>query len=186
MHIRPKGLSKQHELLLDLEGRGQKVYYVGPLFHTMAELNRHYLSRRVRSHSFWLKPSQIGHIRDLRHHYVAYVSGTEWHFCSTPRRGVGAADFSAVEADMATNDLPELTAERLAELAAVVREVALGSDRLHAEEKEQILRAAQERPPLQQAAMLSQFFLDAQLFIASSPSEFDAEIEASQSNPGVG
>jgi hypothetical protein len=60
MHIRPARHSEQHEMLLDLESRGNEVYYLAPAFHTPEELNDSYLTHQVRARSLWLRPSIIG------------------------------------------------------------------------------------------------------------------------------
>ena len=39
MHLRPLRWSSQHNLLLEIEGRGNEVFYVAPEFHTQEELN---------------------------------------------------------------------------------------------------------------------------------------------------
>lgn len=63
--------SDQHDLLLDLEGQGNEVYYAAPRFHLMAELNDAYLAGRVASLTSFIAPSWVGVLPDDDSHYVA-------------------------------------------------------------------------------------------------------------------
>jgi len=85
MHLRPKKHSMQHQLLLDLEAKGELVYYVAPHFHLPSELNDAYLNRQVINRSVFFKPSQIGPLPDDDWHHVAFHAGQPAYFCSEPR-----------------------------------------------------------------------------------------------------
>ena len=52
MHMRPTRHSDQHEMLLELEDKGNEVYYSAPAFHTSVEFNDAYLSHQVRTRYF--------------------------------------------------------------------------------------------------------------------------------------
>jgi len=47
MRLRPLKHSQQHNLLLDLEQRGNELYYAAPEFHLRDELNETYLVLRA-------------------------------------------------------------------------------------------------------------------------------------------
>jgi hypothetical protein len=46
-HLHALKHSAQHDLLLDLESRGNEVYYVAPAFHQTAELNTYFQSKKI-------------------------------------------------------------------------------------------------------------------------------------------
>jgi hypothetical protein len=85
MQIRPSRFSNQHAALLNLEQRGENVFYAAPCFHTMPELTVAYLARMVVQRSAFFPPSIIGPLPDQYDHYVAF-SGTAAYFCSEPRK----------------------------------------------------------------------------------------------------
>lgn len=72
MHLRPLKRSKQHQLLLDLEGAGHRVYYVAPAFHTEQEFNFAYRNHQVVSSSVFVSPAAIGPLPDDFEHYVSF------------------------------------------------------------------------------------------------------------------
>jgi len=86
MHLRSARVSRQHEMLLDLEQAGNEVYYSAPIFHTPEELNSCFLSRNVRSQSIWLSPSDIGPLPDSENHHVSFEPGSPWTLFSDPLR----------------------------------------------------------------------------------------------------
>ena len=85
MHLHRRDRSRQHELLLRLDQPGSDVYYVAPRFHRAAEFARMYRSHMVVDNSVFIRPSQIGMLRDNLSHHVSYSSdGTRGWFCSEP------------------------------------------------------------------------------------------------------
>ena len=52
MHVRPTRHSDQHKMLLELEDKGNEVYYSAPAFHTSVEFNDAYLTHQVRTRYF--------------------------------------------------------------------------------------------------------------------------------------
>ena len=87
MHLRSRP-SRQHEMLLKLENKGQEVYYSAPAFHTPKEFNEAYLQHQVKHRSFWIKPSKIPPFHDepvVKDHHVAFAPGRTPYFCSKPR-----------------------------------------------------------------------------------------------------
>ncbi|NQU03678.1 MAG: hypothetical protein HQ589_05975 [Syntrophaceae bacterium] len=75
MYLRPLRHSRQHNLLLSLEGQGNEVYYASPMFHKAAELNAAYGGRRVVQSSAFFRPQDIGALPDLDQHYVVFLPG---------------------------------------------------------------------------------------------------------------
>ena len=73
MYLRPRRLSEQHDLLINLEQSGNEVYYVTPDFYTIEELNEFYISNTVADHSSYFSPSEIGVLPDEHEHYVTFV-----------------------------------------------------------------------------------------------------------------
>jgi hypothetical protein len=72
MHLRPKKISDQHDLLLELETTEPEVYYAAPLFHTTAELNQHYLQDTIVANTRFIRPTDIGALPDDDAHHVAF------------------------------------------------------------------------------------------------------------------
>jgi hypothetical protein len=76
MHLRPTGISDQHNSLLALEQAGNEVFYVAPAFHTSAALNTAYAARRVWDDSFRIRPSMIAALPDDKDHHVTFRTST--------------------------------------------------------------------------------------------------------------
>ncbi|MGY4494863.1 hypothetical protein [Pseudomonas sp. TE3610] len=81
-HLHALKHSAQHDLLLDLESKGNEVYYVTPAFHQTAELNTHYLSKEIVGRSAGFRPSDIGALPDDDDHYVVFDSSPLAYRCS--------------------------------------------------------------------------------------------------------
>jgi hypothetical protein len=71
--IMSRKLSKQHQLLIDLEQINPEVYYAAPKFHKYKELNGHYQGNAVVSHSLMIHPSEIGVITDDESHQLSFA-----------------------------------------------------------------------------------------------------------------
>ena len=84
MHIRSSYISRQHELLLELNKKHAHVFYVAPLFHDVSTLNKHYASNVVHQHSIFIRAISIGRLSDGTHH-VAYNTRRRAWLCSEPR-----------------------------------------------------------------------------------------------------
>ena len=84
MHIRSSYISRQHELLLELNNIHTHVYYGAPLFHDVSTLNRHYAGDVVRQHSIFIRPMSIGRLPPGTHH-MAYDTRRRAWLCSEPR-----------------------------------------------------------------------------------------------------
>ena len=180
MHVRPTRHSDQHEMLLELENNGNEVYYSAPAFHTSEEFNEAYLSHQVKSHSLWMRPSQIGPLPDDRDHHVAFVLGKTPYFCSKPRALDARGNFEEFEESVIhsfqersrtamTRDALEQTARNLSEIAEKHRHISFDS-------KSATWATLEERHPLAQIAFYSQIFLDTQLFIVREQRDIDEPV----------
>lgn len=81
-HLHALQRSDQHNLLLDLESKGNLVAYVAPLFHESTELNRHFLYDGILDNSAAFLPSDIGPLPDEKDHYVVFSRAGLAHRCS--------------------------------------------------------------------------------------------------------
>ena len=79
--------SKQHNLLLALERKGELVFYVAPKFHSQSSLHRHYFSSGIVKNSIWVSPLDIGSLPDNNEHSICFnKSASLVYFCSEPRK----------------------------------------------------------------------------------------------------
>ena len=181
MHMRPARHSGQHEMLLELENKGNEVYYSAPAFHTSEEFNEAYFSHQVKARSLWMRPSQIGPLPDDQDHHVAFVLGKTPYFCSKPRaldaRGIFEEfeesvihSFRERSSTAMSRDTLEQTARDFSEIAEKHRHISL-------EFKNTFWVTLEERHPLAQIALYAQVVLDAQLFIVREQGDIDGPIE---------
>ncbi len=70
--IRALKHSQQHDLLLDLEAKGNVVFYAAPRFHKPGELNDAFSKNKVVSRSAFVAPSAIGALPDLEEHALSF------------------------------------------------------------------------------------------------------------------
>lgn len=85
MHLRPLRHSQQHDLLLDLEGKGHAVFYAAPHFHSPEELNEAYMSGDVANRCLFVRPSDIGTLPDDGDHHISFKAGQPAYLFSEPR-----------------------------------------------------------------------------------------------------
>lgn len=76
--------SQQHQLLLDLESRGNIVYYAAPIFSKPHELDRYFLRKSVRHNTLFLKPRTIGVIGDSKAHTISFSGFGQLIYRSEP------------------------------------------------------------------------------------------------------
>ena len=101
MHLRSARVSRQHEMLLQLEQEGPDVRYAAPMFHTVKQLNDAFVTGTVRNRSVWMRPSEIGPLPDTDQHHVSFdPQGTPFFFSSEPRRLKINRGFSDVMANL--------------------------------------------------------------------------------------
>lgn len=85
--------SRQHDLLLHLEGRGNLVFYAAPSFHTITELNAAFLRARVVGTSAFVQPSAIGPVPDSDAHSVAFQQGLRFAWLHSEPRPIELSSF---------------------------------------------------------------------------------------------
>jgi hypothetical protein len=169
MHLRSARVSRQHEMLLDLEATGQEVYYAAPVFHTPEELNAAFMASAIRATSIWLRPSDIGPLPDTAEHHVSFEAGSPWMLFSEPVRLDAKRDFRDVVGRLHSMLLErgetELRRESLEHLAQSISAIA-EKRREIGERQRGVTRAAlQGVAPLQRIAYYASVFLESQLFI---------------------
>ena len=127
MHLRSSRVSRQHELLLQLEQDGREVYYSAPRFHLVEELDDAFAQGNVRARSVWIRPSEIGPLDDDAEQHVSFEPpGHPWVRFSEPKRikVVGRFDDVAEKLQRLLNSRERSSVEDdLEELAATVREI---------------------------------------------------------------
>ena len=175
MHLRSARLSRQHEMLLDLEGHGQEVYYSAPMFHQPEELNDAFLDGSVRERSIWIRPSDIGQLPDDRDHHVSFEPGSPWTLFSEPRPINAKRKFEDVAVHL-TNRLQEhgridISQERLGDLADAIAKIADKRLDISKQKRDISKKAAQTAAPLQRVAYYASVFLESQLFVVQKRSE---------------
>ena len=72
MNLMPARRSQQHSLLLELENRGETVFYAAPRFYLDHEFASYYRNREIVSHTAFVNPSAIGPLPDDGGHHVAF------------------------------------------------------------------------------------------------------------------
>lgn len=182
MHLRPLRLSEQHRLLCKLQGTGNIVRYVAPVFHTIPQFNDVYLEGRVLQNCIFIAPLWIGDLDAGRHH-VAYTDRTDWRVLSEPRRGDHPADeeefTAAVRRDIGQRGAIGLTDASLRELAgkmvSILEEEDSDLNRNRARRKRMpvsyrsILLGLEN--PLQQVSYLARTFFGSECIVAWAAEE---------------
>lgn len=169
MYLRPIKHSRQHELLMDLEQEGNEVYYSAPGFHEPDELNDAYLKKQVKNRSIWIKPSDIGVIKDDAKHYVAFQLPKKWYFCSKPKAIERDLSFSVfcknVTSALSQKKETALTRSSLNDLAGKL--AAIGKKRMdiHIEDEKGVEQRLTGKHPIELVSYYSSIFLDSQLII---------------------
>ena len=169
MHLRSARVSKQHEMLLELEETGQEVYYSAPMFHQPEELNAAFLTTTVRAKSIWIRPSDIGPLQDSLDHHVSFEPGSPWTFFSEPRPLKAKREFEVVVQDLHKRlrergqvDIGRQNLEHLAEAIADIAE----KHRDISERQRAVARdVARPAAPLLRVAYYAFVFLESQLFV---------------------
>ncbi len=196
MHMRPKRLSNQHEMLLDLEKKGHEVYYSAPAFHTCQEFNDAYLSRQVKARSLWMKPSDIGSLLDNEDHHVAFLDwhaaflgwsvlsrhGFGPHFCSTPRPLDTPGDFiefeNSVERSFRKNSETALAEDTLKGTANLLSKIVEEHNHISHKSMRALQTQLTGRHPLYKIAVYSHMFLDSHVFIVMNQEESERQQRA--------
>jgi hypothetical protein len=156
MSLMPSGLSRQHEVLIELEKKyPNAVFYASPRMQDRRAFNRAYVRANVHRASVLFSPSDIGLFRDRKAHSVAYRDGlaVAW-VCSEPME-ISVTSFEKLEHQVLLNfEKPKFRTLRAAtpEMRELVRSVVSAPMReAEASIAEQIrTRSAPEAPGIAQ------------------------------------
>ena len=171
MNLRPKRLSAQHEMLLDLENGGRDlVYYVAPAFHEPSELNDAYRHHEAGPRSIWMRPSDIGPLPDDADHTVAFDDPRSHPvFCSEPREIDVPVDFGSfserITAQLTERGEIALQTDNLHRLAETLQAIALKKREIQTQDTRQTVEEMRQRNPIEQIAFFTQIFLAAQFYV---------------------
>ncbi len=178
MLLRPRNRSKQHQLLLDLEAKGNQVFYAAPAFFETSELNNAYMDRAVVQRSVFFRPFEIGTINNDARHWIAFRNASDGYgfFFSTP---VEPKKVETVSGEMLARILGEklrapertLTQDTFRQISM---EMTVIVEKQFGEEAEEWVRdfkrAAAELSPIQQVAYYSHTFFDSTFFVVQPKS----------------
>jgi hypothetical protein len=171
MHLR-SAPSRQHQLLLDLEARGNEVYYSAPAFHEPHELNEAFLTGSMRTRSVWIKPSDIGDFSDEKDHHVSFEPGGPWKVFSTPREIKKRREFKQVEDELVKkverDGVRLLTPPAINHLAEEVQSIAERREDIAQAEKTRARVMLSKVQPLGRVAYYASVFLESQMFVIGS------------------
>jgi len=109
-HLRSLKYSKQHELLIELENKGNFVCYAAPIFHEVSELNQAYIAHRVAQQSIFFQPSEIGHLPDSKEHSIVFDNHRNAYFCSepTPIKALGGNELAEYIKSQTLSKIPDI------------------------------------------------------------------------------
>lgn len=82
-----KTQSNQHQLLIELEKKGNAVFYVAPKIHEVENLNGAFFDKEVVARSLFVSPAEIGELPDNDIHRIVFSSESfDAYYCSAPRK----------------------------------------------------------------------------------------------------
>lgn len=175
-HLHSLQRSDQHNLLLELESKGQFVAYAAPLFHECAELNDHYLNDAILDNSMAFSPSDIGELPDEENHYVVFNRRGVAYRCSddpVPVKFDRLSRFLASKINMPASE--PLDNEGVVRLGEEIVEAVEGAKmrrlktepRLKEIDTQELSRVIRARPSLETLSLISRTVLDSELLIAN-------------------
>jgi hypothetical protein len=170
-HLHALRHSAQHDLLLALESTGSEVYYVTPAFHLSAELNTHYLSKKIVDNSFGFCPSDIGVLPDDDEHYVVFNGLPVAYRCSDDPSQVKThrmSDLLGTSRDQrVTRDLDEGGIRQLGQLIVDALRKSRGRRLIghKSVNPDEVAWAIDGQPTLRTLAFISRTVLDSELLI---------------------
>jgi hypothetical protein len=107
-----KTQSNQHQLLIELEKKGNAVFYASPKMHEAVNLNGAFFDKQVVARSLFISPAEIGDLPDNGVHRVVFSSeSSDAYFCSAPR-----SLKLAVQGEYFTETLPRAIHQREAQV----------------------------------------------------------------------
>lgn len=182
MYLRSRRYSNQHELLLQLEDKGNLVYYVAPAFYAQQQFNAHYRKQTTAINSIFIRPCQIGEINDDDTHCVSFKNcHSQAYRFSTPIQIQQSIDFTNFTNEALRKAKSEIKASlrnnlqwSVWNMINILQESELGLLRYQLQESYNLLTGDvesywfEETPSmLQQIDSLVRVFFDSQIFIVS-------------------
>ena len=173
MHLRARKRSTQHDSLLELENRGQEVYYVAPAFHEKDELDRAYRERQVWNRSFRLRPGVIGPLLDDDYHHIAFQYPGTWILRSESEGKRGEAPTSGEIENRLLNrvsapDTPAASVALERADADILGIVADRKDTVQEWASADLHAFIADLRPLERVAYFARRFFDCQLFLVQA------------------
>jgi len=167
MHIRSRKHSRQHEMLLELESKGNLVYYTAPCFHSSARFNQAYLARNIINESFWIRPSLIGKILDDNSHHVAFKDTGPAYLCSTPRLLETNDSAEVFKEQIQTEAFEPITLDRINQLAEEIESIIFYNIPENIEGLSRERELLLDRHPLERVAYYARVYFGAQLHMVN-------------------
>ncbi len=162
--------SSQHQLLIELEGQGNQVYYIAPEFADLGSLDAAYNARRVVMQSAMFSPAGIGALPDDEYHSVAFKPGGAigW-FSSEPKqvkieRAPRPVQRGLTDTDSARGPRPANVEDWLRQLAAQMRRILQHEIGTIASTLNVV-----DRRPLEDVAYLARVHFGCELFLFATP-----------------
>lgn len=171
MHLRRSLHSQQHQLLLDLEKKGNHVFYAAPGFSTSEELSDAYITDQMTRRSLFVRPAAIGKLKDDKAHHVAFQLPGPVFFCSEPRR-IDTTDIDALlsnviteQASIAGKTGPSEFFRRVADDLLSVYEAR---EAVPQRRRQELQSLRERRAPAEFAGLIARTLFDVDLLVATS------------------
>ncbi|MCP3749276.1 hypothetical protein [Pseudomonas sp. SBB6] len=175
-HLHSLQRSDQHNLLLELESKGNFVAYAAPLFYECAELNSHYLNDAILDNSMAFSPSDIGELPDEENHYIVFNRRGLAYRCSDDPAQVSFTKLSRfLNGKINMPALKSLDNEGVVRLGEEIIEAVEGAkvrrlktkSRLKEINTQELSRVIRARPTLETLSLISRTVLDSELLIVN-------------------
>jgi hypothetical protein len=175
-HLHSLQRSDQHNLLLELECKGNLVAYTAPIFYECAELNSHYLNDEILENSVAFRPSDIGELPDEESHYVVFNRVGLAYRCSDDPAPVKFSRLNRFLKGHLNMPAPKpLGAEGLIRLGEEIIEAVEDAklrrfktkSRLKEIDTRELSRVILARPSLETLSLISRTVLDSELMIVN-------------------
>lgn len=165
MKLRPLRYSQQHNQLLDLENKGNEVYYVCPKFHTNSDIDNYYTRKEIIDNSVFIRPTSIGILPDDKTHHVAFRKNDNYgYLLSEPKKVKGLSKgYDFTEELIVKLNRSELSMERQLMITYnTLKETLNESHNIKFQNPESSVDIAKS------IAYLSRAYLDAEFFILTN------------------
>lgn len=170
--------SNMHHLLIELEKRGNAVFYVTPRIHEAVNLNSAFFDREVVASSLFVSPSGIGEIEDNETHRVVFSGRSDdAYICPSPRRlslAFGGGKFlEAIDETLASLEAEETGDEFFRRLASEMVSIVSPNRRIF----DELSRGGLEMAPSTFANYLAKTLFDCELLIVPEKEPAGQEVQ---------